>query len=370
MINLAVNGYTKEEVIKQLHYANGSRETYFSLDLLNRFDVKIGELEALPTGSIRFDSLAEIKRMANLTLKESQFRDIDWLNDRVRPVFHLKMKDGGYASWNMGVFLISSPTRRDGGSYIVRELELYDKTTILREDKVDKRHLIRTGTKYIDAITSIINSAGIHQVSLTPSNLTINIDKEYEIGTPKIQIINELLEEMNYTQIWVDENGMFTASPYVIPSQRDTEYTYRDNELSIIHPDSVEELDVFATPNKWVRTLSNPEVKPITSKYENNSLSSLTSIPNRGRMIVDVDKVDDIADQATLDAYTKRIAYEASQIYGKFIFKTAIMPHHSYMDLLFIDHQRMGVSAKFTETNWRINLDGGMEHSCRRVVFI
>ncbi|ARC85218.1 hypothetical protein U732_3774 [Clostridium argentinense CDC 2741] len=357
--------------MKQLHYATGSREIKYTIELLNKHDIKIGELEAEMTGSIRFDSLAEIKRMANLTVKEKQFKDIDLLNDRIRPVFQLKMPDGGYASWNMGVFLISSPTRKESGANILRDLELYDKSLILKEDKFENRYLVSKGTNYVEAVINIINKAGISKVYIKPTNSIVDVDKEYEIGTNKLEVINSLLKEINYTSLWVDEAGVFRADKYLIPTEREADYTYRDNQLSIIETGSIEELDLFSVANKWIVVASNPEKEPLISKYENVSATSPISIPNRGRTIVDYRTVDDIADQVTLDAYTKCIAYEASQVYGEFRFNTAIMPHHSYADLLFIDHKGMGINSKFTEMNWRINIgSGNMEHTCRKVVYI
>lgn len=371
MLDLNNNGYTKEEVMKQLHYATGSREIKYTIELLNKHDIKIGELEAEPTGNIVFNSLAEIKRTANLVIKENLFKDINWLSDRIRPVLNLRMKDGGWAKWNLGVFLISAPTRKEAGNIILRDLELYDKSLILKEDKFESRYLVSKGTNYVEAIINIINNAGISKVDIKSSNATATIDKEYEIGTNKLEVINSLLKEINYTSLWVDEAGVFRADKYLIPSEREADYTYRDNQLSIIETSSIEELDLFSVPNKWVVVASNPEKEAIISKYENVSATSPISIPNRGRVITDYRTVDDIADQITLEAYTKRIAYEVSQIYGEFRFNTAIMPHHSHADLLFIDHKGMGINSKFTEINWRINIgSGNMEHTCRRVVYI
>lgn len=371
MLDLATNGYTKEEVIRQLHYVNGARETKYTIELLNKYDVKIGELEAEPTGNIVFNSLAEIKRTANLVIKENLFKDINWLSDRIRPVFNLRMKDGGWAKWNLGVFLISSPTRKESGANILRDLELYDKSLILKEDKFESRYLVSKGTNYVEAIINIINKAGISKVDIKPANSIVDVDKEYEIGTSKLEVANSLLKEINYTSLWTDEVGVFRADKYLIPAEREADYTYKDNQLSIIETGSIEELDLFSVANKWVVVASNPEKEAIISKYENVSATSPISIPNRGRTIVDYRTVDDIADQSTLDAYTKRIAYEASQIYGEFRFSTAIMPHHSHADLLFIDHKNMGINSKFTEMNWRINIgSNSMEHTCRRVIYI
>ncbi|WP_042761602.1 hypothetical protein, partial [Streptococcus sobrinus] len=73
---------------------------------------------------------------------------------------------------------------------------------------------------------------------------------------------------------------------------------------------------------------------------------------SRGRTIVDYREIDNIADQAALDSYTQRIAFEASQIYGKLKFDTAIMPMHEYSDVLKIEYSHLNINAAFVETAW------------------
>lgn len=373
MLNLAVNGYTRQQVIEQLHGRRGRRGLVkFRYDLLNKEEIKIGELTAQP-GKITMNSLAEIKRTAVFQIIEQEGKDIDWLNDRIRPVFCLKMPDGGWAEWPLGVFLLSSPTRKDENGTIKRDIEAYDGSLILKEDKFIDRYFIPAGTKYTTAINEILNAIGIWKINILDHPGTLAVDKEFEIGTEKLFAINELLAAINYTSLWVDENGYFVAQPYVLPSNRDPEYEYRTDDLSIIHPGATEELDLFSVPNKWVRYVSNPDRAVILrSEYTNDLSTSPTSTINRGRTIVDIEAVDDIADQATLDEYTKRIAYNASQVYGKFEFSTALMPHHSYYNCLFVEHTGFGIAHKYMESSWSMDLhaNGVMTHSCRRVINI
>lgn len=366
MISLAVNGYARDEVIKQLH---SNRAVKYRYELLNRDGVKIGELTVKPGGTITLNSLAEIKRTATFVIKETS--DIDWLNDRIRPVFCLKMP-GGWAEWPLGTFLMSSPTTRLENKERYRDVEAYDESLILVEDRFDNRYIVPVGTSYISAIETILGSAGIWKIKIASHPGTTNVAKEFEIGTSKLTAINQLLSEINYTSIWVDEYGFFTAQPYIIPAEREAEYTYKNDQLSIIHPGSILEEDLFSIPNKWVLVATNPERAPLRSVYVNNSPTSRTSTISRGRTIVDYREINDVYDQTTLDARVKRIAYEASQIYGKFIFETAVMPHHAYLDMLFIEHTGHGIAAKFTETSWTIQLThtGRMRHETRRVIQI
>lgn len=362
----------EKDVINKLHMEDGTREIKFRYDLLNLNDIKIGELTSIPGGRLGLNSLAQIKRKGKFTFKENEFKDINWLNDRIQPFLMLKMGNE-WIEWPLGIFLISSPSRKTRNNAIYRDVEVYDTSLILLEDKFDTRYRISAGTNYVEAITQIINEAGIWKVNIAPMVGDIKIDKEFEIGTSRLEAVNELLKEINYTSIWVDEVGYFTSKPYVLPTHRTVEYEYRNNDMSIILPDtSTEEMDLFSVPNKWVVVASNPETEPLVSRYTNDNAGSPTSTVNRKRNIVDYREIDDILDQKTLDEYVQRIAYEASQVYGKFIFETAIMPHHSYMDSLYCEHTNLGIANKYIETNWEIELKAGgkMLHSARRVMQI
>lgn len=373
MLELAVNGYTRNEIIEQLHGHTGSRGLIkFRYDLLNYDDVTLGEV-AVQSGRVALNSLGEIKRTAVFRITEQEGQDIDWLNNRIQPVFCLQMPDKGFAEWPLGIFLLPSPDRKDENNKIKRDIEAYDTSQILKEDKFTDRYRIAAGTKYTDAITTLLNSAGIWKVRIIAHAGTLAADKEFEIGTTKLQAINQLLTEINYTSLWVDENGYFISRPYTLPTAREAEYEYRNDDISIIHPGSAESLDIFNLPNKWVRYISNPD-KGVTlrSEYINDLSSSPTSTVNRGRTIVNIESVDDIYDQTTLDAYVKRVAYEASQVYAKFDFSTALMPHHSFLDSLFIDHTLFSISDKYIESSWSMELQSGgrMTHNCRKVIQI
>lgn len=371
MQEIAQGQYSKEEITRMLH--SPSRIIKFRYDLLDRNDKKIGKLDSVLSGEITMNSLAiNSKRIGKFKIKENEIKDIDWLNDRVQPFCMFKMPDGGWIEYPMGIFLLSSPTKKEKNSVVYREIEAYDGLKILLDDKFDKRHTIQEKSSYLKVITDILLGAGITKINIIETDLTLRTTKEFEIGTEKLRAINELLQEINYTSLWVDESGYYTAKPYILPNEREVEYSYSDGELSIMHPGMEEELDLFDTPNKFIIVASNPENLPLVSRYENINPKSITSIPNRQRAIVDYREVDDIANQKALDEYTKRVAYEASQVFGYVNFNTAIMPFHSYSDLLEIKNSTLGIDANYIETRWRAKLQAGaqMEHTARRVIQI
>jgi hypothetical protein len=298
--------------------------------------------------------------------------EIDYLSDRIKPHMEIRMRDGNWIDFPLGVFLLSTPTRHDEVNGVYRDIEAYDGLIILDDDKFTSRYNIPAGTKYTKAVEDILKGAGITRFNIADKGDTLSNDKEFKIGTSKLQAVNELLSAINYTPIWVDANGYFTAFQYVSPADRREDYTYADDELSIIYNGMEEELDLTETANSWVVTQSNPEKEPLVSTKVNDNPDSPTSTVNMGRTIVDFREVDDIADQATLDAYVERIAFEASQVFGKLKFKTALMPFHEYSDVLRVKYDSLKIDYRFSETAWKMKLEAGgeMEHEVRRVVNI
>lgn len=358
-----------DQAIKDtLHYKNGTRLISFRYDLLNYEEVKIGELTAVE-GRLGLNSLAQIKRKGNFRFLEEEAKDVDWVNDKIRPV----MVVAGVHEMPLGVLMLSSPTRKLETGRVYRDVGAYDTSLVLLEDKIDKRYKIPKGSSYISVITQLINGAGIWKVNIPHMDAQLRTDREFEVGTSKLEIVNTLLSEINYTSVWVDAAGYFRAHPYVLPNERQPEYEYRNDGMSVIIPDTVlEEADFFDVPNKWIVVASNPESDPISSVYTNANSASPASTINRKRTIVDFRQVDDIASKALLDEYTKRIAYEASNVYGHFVFNTALMPHHEYMDCLYCEHDKLGIKDKYIETAWEMDLKSGgvMSHRCRRVISI
>ncbi|WP_153124689.1 hypothetical protein [Peribacillus tepidiphilus] len=361
--------YSRQEIINVLHGKYGQRHFKFRYELLDKDDRKIGELDTVESGEVSMASLSSIKRTAKFQLKDRG--EIDWLSDRIQPFALLRMRDGKYIEFPLGIFLLSSPTRKDSNKNIYRDVEAFDGLLILRDDKFDTRYTVPAGTNYRQAVIDILASAGITKHNIEQTDKVLPVDMEFEPGKEKLEACNALLQAINYTPLYVDVYGYFTSMTYRSPSIRSAEYTYKDDELSIIYPGMEEELDLFNVPNKWVVVCSSAE-QSLMSSYTNSNPNSPTSTVSRGRTIVDYREVTDIADQQSLDAYVQRIAFEASQVYGKLTFETAINPLHDYMDVLEIDYSPLGITGKYSETSWTMPLKAGarMKHEVRRVVSI
>jgi hypothetical protein len=365
---LAVNGYTEAQVIAALHSPN--RQIAFRYDLLDSSNKFKKALTTVTAASIANNSETVIKRTAKFTLRDDTA--INYLSDRIKPWVRIKMTDGGWAEFPQGVFLLSTPPRKEDTTGTYREIEAYDLLQLLTDDKVDTRYTVASGINYITAVGTVLTGASIADQNLTPTTLTLPADRDWEPGTIKLQIINDLLSAINYYSLEFNENGQAVAKPYISPSARASEYAYKNDSTSVIFPGVEQHIDLFAIPNKWVLVKSEPDSGVLIGSYTNTNPSSPTSTVSRGRTIISYQSKVEAADQATITALAARAAYEASQVYEAVPFETAIMPFHSNADCLTLEHTRLGIYAKFEEVSWSFDFTPGarMKHELRRTVTI
>ncbi|MGM0882587.1 MAG: hypothetical protein ACQEXQ_16290 [Bacillota bacterium] len=397
MQSLAKSGYSAEQVKAALHASN--RKIAFRYELLDSQNRIKASLTNVISGSVSNNALADIKRTARFSLREDG--SINFLSDRIKPFVRLWIppgrvlarqyafiqrtqpvlyqtiqeapETGGWVEWPLGVFVLSTPPRKvDAVGVVTREVEAYDLLQVLKDDKVTDRYTVAAGTNYVTAVKALLDGAGLTTQNLTATNLTLPTARDWAPGTEKLRIINDLLGAINYRSIFFDEDGQAVAQPYVSPADRASEYTYRDDQDSVIFPEIEQSLDLFAIANKFTLVVSEPDRTPLVSTYTNTNPSSPTSTVSRGRTIVDYREQQEAADQASLDAKVQRIAFEASQVYESVEFETAIMPQHSDLDVYTLEFTGLGISAKYSEQSWEMPLKSGsrMKHRIRRVVSI
>lgn len=364
------NGHPSADVLAALRGTAGSRRFSFRFELLDLTGITV--TDALPNvlgGEVAMNWLADIKRVARFQLTETG--GIDYLSDRIRPHVRLHMSPWGaddYVEFPQGVFLLSTPTRvLSAGSRITREVEAYDQLQVFSDDLVDARYTVAAAANVVTAITTLLGGIA---ASVEPSTSVLAVAKEWEPGTSKLRIINDLLDMINYNSLSFDENGLAVVSAYRAPNERAEEYEYAADAVGMMLPETEQELDVFAIANKWILVVSEPDAAPIVSTLTNTDPASPLSTVRRGRTITDFRLEQDAVDQATLDAKAERLAFEASQIYEAISFTTGIMPIHGGNDVYRIRNDQLAVNAKYTEQSWAMPLQPGanMKHRARRVV--
>ncbi len=365
MYSLAQGPYTHEEVLRMLE---SDRTINFRYELLDKNEIKLKDLENV-SGNIRFDSSQEIMGTAALTIREIGDVDLKTVDLRIRPFFRLKAPSA-WLEYPIGTYIMSSPERSKQGSGVTQQVDCYDYSTILKEDKITTRMFVAAGTNYVTQVRGIINAAGIKKTNIETSVLVTSKVLEFEIGTSKLDIINDLLAAINYEPLHFDNKGYAVSRRYIEPLNRRTEHAYMTNDRSIIKSGAKQSVDIYNVPNIFVRYTDDPDGAEFRSEYINDNPGSVISTVSRGRNVVDIESVDDIADQSTLNDLVRRVAIEKSQTYDAVILPTALMPHHSYRDCIFVNENNLGVGNKYIEYAWEmdLNVGGTMTHTLKRVV--
>jgi hypothetical protein len=364
---LAVGGYTSSEVRAALH--RGARSWRFRYERLDLNGRPIGELTNVLSATISNDATAKVKRTARFDIVDDG--TVDFLSDRIKAYAGLVMPDGGVAEWPVGVFLLTTPPRAsDESGVVTRKVDAYDLLQVLSDDRVIARYTVLAGARYMDAVGDLINTAGLFDVAITPSDAVLPTARDWDMGTPRLDIINDLLAAICYRSLFVDEEGVICARPYVTASARDPDYTYEADEESVLFPAITDKLDLFEIPNQWLIVRSEADSAPLTASWTNSNPDSPTSTVRRGRMIVHFESGVDAADQAALDGIVQRMAEEASQVYEEIDFGTGLMPFHGEYDVLELVYSPLGLYGKYLETQWSMEMAAGkqMTHTVQRMV--
>lgn len=364
---LSLNGIAYDTVYDAL---SGNRTIDFRYERLNDLGVVLGEFPGVMSCSVDHSAFSEIKRTVALQVKETA--GVDYLNDRLK-VFMRVLVGSTWLEWPLGVFILSSPTRRSHSEGLrFRQVDGYDQTLKMSASRISNRTQYPAGTNVVEAAKEVAFDAGVLLINAVALAKTLPAAKEWEPGTTRLQMVNDLLDDVNYNSVWFDSDGYARMTPYRSPSNTTPEVRYLDDSRSILFPQIEATLDTFDVANEWVLIVSEPDRPALVSKYTNTNPASPTSTVSRGFTVTDFRKSDTSVDQATLDASVLRLAEEASQIYERVNLETRLMPHHEHLDVIEVRSGNLDVSAVYQEVSWSMECTPGgrMKHILRKLVAI
>lgn len=333
-----------------------------------RNNIPIGTLKCRSV-SIKYDATAEVMRGMQCDLYadhidiQSPF-EFDLFSDRIRPVL---IEDGEEHS--LGVFMIIAAPKSlaETGSYY--SIEAYDETMLLKQAAVTNRQYFAAGTRYIDAIESLITAVGLANIVADESDATMAISREFEIGTSYLTIINTLLTELNYSPVHIGADGYVYLTRKVTPTEAD--FIYRDNKQFSLIGTLETDTDIYDKPNVLVGVVSNPQQTPIVYTRENTDVNSALSIARRGYRVVKVYRLSNIASEDVLQAYIDAELLNAMQTTETVEFQTIIEAGHDYRSSIQLATEL--IDGLFIEVAWQIDIrpnSARMRHTAERRVFI
>ena len=281
--------------------------------------------------------------------------EINWLTDEIQPVM---IVNG--LPYPLGVFI---PTTQSVSAETVSRVSIqaYDRCQRVLDTNSALPVYWPRGTLYLDAVEQLLSAAGITTVFTTPNEAAFAEPREdWPAGTPYLTIVNDLLAEINYKTLFFDANGAAVLEPASIPEASQIRHTLddADPETLVVLP-ITRTNDVFSAPNKFIVFCANPDKSEnmIAVAVNDNPQSPISTV-RRGREIVRVSTVDNIASQAELQAYAERLRNDSLLTGETVSVSTGLIPGWEVGDAVAL-HQRPRAWIEHTKRGKRLVTDPG-----------
>ena len=291
---------------------------------------------------------------------------VDWLTDQIRAELVI---DG--VRHPIGVFLPATVTPIEDENTKSVHVEAYDRCWLVRDNYTETIRHFAAGSSYITIVKQLLTECDIAVQIVTPSTATLAEDREdWDIGTSLLSIVNDLLGEINYNPLWFDATGAAIVEPASVPSAENIEHTLDDSNVeSLLLPEIRRETDVYQAPNVFVCVVSNADKSAaMVATAVNDNPQSPLSIPRRGRRIVQIERLDNIASQAELEAYAARLRNESLFTGETITVRTGLLPGFGVADVTALHYGDL--AAICIERSWTMELavGGRMTHKLEKVV--
>lgn len=353
-----------------------NREIAFRYDLLRNgafYGYLLADERTVPT--IRMDDSAAIKSSFSASFAIAA-RDADgdplpvnWLTDEIEPVLIINGEEHP-----LGVYMPAKVRYSVNMGAQRVNVDCYDRCWRVRDTRSDELLYWPAGTSYITAIKQLLAAAGIGIVFATDTSAVFATAREdWPLGESYLTVVNDLLGEINYKPLYFDESGAAVLEPVAVPTANNIKQIFDMSDPdTLCIPDFTREADYYEAPNVFIVYCANPDINGnMISRAANENPQSPLSVQRRGREIVSVQQVNNIASQAELDAYAAWLC-DKSMITGEKLHpKTGLRPGFGVgIAVGFIDSAEdivaVGIEHAYTMP---LQVGGQMEHTVERIVY-
>lgn len=318
------------------------------------------------THQIHMDTEAEIKTSLIGDFFEPE-KDVDFMTDKIQPVMILDGKE-----YPLGIFL-PVHVSMDDSDYVKKiHIEAYDQCWYVKAQKVSVHPpFFPAGTNYINAISSLLSTCNIALIYAVSTSEVMTEDRaDWGVGTSYLTIVNELLKEINYNDLWFDNAGIAQLTPFEAPDAKFIDHTLSDKDIKslMIHGMS-STMDIYEIPNEIVVTCSNPDKEGgMIALAENTNPQSPLSIARRGMRITKVININNIASQEALQSYANRLMTETMSAEEEIMIDTLLLPGFGVGDTIGFKYGDLMAICKETAWTMELKVGGHMTHVLNRRV--
>lgn len=304
----------------------GPRVTRFRFDLMDREENLLGTIDSVQNGgSVEWQAYASVKGGGTMTVRDIG-QEIDWLNIRIRPVIIVQSVGTEEADETpLGVFLAAAPVEKWDDLGRTWDVEIADKCSILDTDVPNgpggepASYTAPVGSNVLDLVMALITDAGERVDAIEPDDKTLTSSLVWDLGTTRLQIINDMLSAAGFGSLWCDGQGQYRVTPYLDPIDRTPVYAalnpFSKGDGSMMSPDWTRDRDIYEVPNRYFAIAQGDgEEEAMTSTVTNEDPTSPFSFQARGRWITRVMDGVEAVSQADLDARARQGLSQSSSI--------------------------------------------------------
>ncbi len=315
------------------------------------------ELQALRPPEISMDSAKEIKGRLRGSFRPLESANL--MQDHIVSVL-----DGQ----NCGEFVVSRCKTVWDGASSRWEIEACDQTLLLARNRQEKSRFFRAGSEYMPIIQQLLLDCGIFRILADSCEEVLQTDRRWELGTRTLDMVNELLSEIGFEELWFDGDGYARLQRYRPPLADNVQHIYRGGDYHLESECSAE-WDVFSAKNVFVAVADSPEREVTwTATAVNDDPASPISTVQLGRIMAPVMVVENVASQAALQTFAERIRDE-NMLSAQVVTFYTDMAVHQMNELIALEHPQL--EGIYKETGWIMDFAARrMIHQGRRVYFL
>lgn len=235
------------------------------------------------------------------------------LVDFLMPILNIAYLDGRPPiTQQLGLFAVDPPPERHDALTGIATLTGQDLTSVLRDTFFTSTYTVAAGTEFDTQVRTIIQDGGIpvgkHNIRETTK--TLGFVRKFTTTSSRLAAANRLLHAIGYYRLFCDLSGWPTSLPY-----RSWTNTHPAHVFTAADPVDILTVDPQGRPANTVIVHAQRQGRStLKSVAMNTDNTDPYSVPRLGRQIVyggGPIVVDDIEDQASLDAYAADLLEEA-----------------------------------------------------------
>ena len=277
-------------------------------------------------------------------------------------------------SHKLGIFVpvSANPSYGEAFSEETLSIEAYDRAWYVQSTTGTERVYFKKGTYYLDAVETLLAASGVSLIEKTENDAALSEDREdWDLGTDYLTIVNDLLKEINYKELWFDSNGVARLEPIMTPTVEHIQH-YLDTRdpKTLVHPGLSRKTDFYKTPNIFICVCDNPE-KSATLKAiaRNTNQYSPLSIQRRGREIVELVTVNNIASQNALQRYADQLLFDSMMTGETIEVDSSLLPGWGIGDVVSLHYKDVHALCVSRSWNMQLKAGGTMSHTLEKIVY-